>query len=96
MGLFEKLFGGQYGGGGHHGNKRYGGGHGKHGSPFGLPPGFVSAQPKACARCQAPMAPEARFCPQCGTSAVPIGCSGCGAALQPGAKFCGQCGKASG
>lgn len=54
-----------------------------------------------CSKCQAALAPSARFCAECGTpvtAAVASGpkfCSGCGGALAPGAKFCAGCGQAA-
>jgi hypothetical protein len=53
----------------------------------------------SCAKCQAPLAPGAKFCAQCGTAAVAAGpkfCSHCGGALGAGARFCAQCGQAAG
>jgi hypothetical protein len=50
-----------------------------------------------CAKCQASLGPQAKFCAQCGTSVAVAGpkfCSGCGGALAPGARFCAGCGVA--
>lgn len=49
----------------------------------------------SCAKCQASLAPGAKFCAQCGTSVAVAGpkfCSGCGGSLAPGARFCSGCG----
>jgi uncharacterized OB-fold protein len=47
----------------------------------------------ACGGCGTALAPNAKFCAQCGQPQKPAGCSGCGTALQPGAHFCPQCGQ---
>jgi membrane protease subunit (stomatin/prohibitin family) len=46
-----------------------------------------------CPKCNAPLAKNAKFCPECG-AAIQAGkfCTKCGAKLEPGAKFCGECG----
>jgi hypothetical protein len=47
----------------------------------------------SCPKCQAPLATNAKFCPECGEALKTAGfCTGCGAQLQPGAKFCAECG----
>lgn len=47
----------------------------------------------SCPKCQAPLATNAKFCPECGADLKAAGtCAGCGAQLQPGAKFCAECG----
>jgi hypothetical protein len=50
-----------------------------------------------CAKCQATLGPNAKFCESCGTPAAqaagPRFCQNCGNQLQAGAKFCGQCGQ---
>ena len=63
--------------------------------------------PGVCAKCGAPLAPDAKFCDQCGTKveeepapeeapaeepAAPAVCADCGAELKEDAKFCNQCG----
>ncbi|HEX4337952.1 MAG TPA: zinc ribbon domain-containing protein [Polyangiaceae bacterium] len=54
--------------------------------------------PSSCAKCQASLAPSARFCAACGTAVTAVAapgpkfCTGCGTHLQAGAKFCQQCG----
>ncbi|HHI9467496.1 TPA: zinc ribbon domain-containing protein [Legionella anisa] len=48
----------------------------------------------SCPRCNASLAPGARFCNQCGSSLENTPCT-CGATIAAGAKFCGQCGKSS-
>ena len=48
-----------------------------------------------CAKCQSSLAPQARFCAQCGSAVAAVGpkfCSGCGASVAPGARFCAGCG----
>jgi membrane protease subunit (stomatin/prohibitin family) len=46
-----------------------------------------------CASCAAPLAPDAKFCTECGTKVnVARSCAQCGAALIAGSKFCGECG----
>ncbi len=46
-----------------------------------------------CPKCNAPLAKNAKFCPECG---APIKaekfCTNCGAKLEAGAKFCAECG----
>jgi hypothetical protein len=47
-----------------------------------------------CPKCEAPLASNAKFCPNCGASVKLIDkCSNCGAKLLPNAKFCGECGQ---
>lgn len=50
-----------------------------------------------CPGCEAPLATNARFCPECGTplKADPH-CTQCGAKLTPKAKFCPDCGHPAG
>ncbi|MCL2847020.1 MAG: SPFH domain-containing protein [Firmicutes bacterium] len=48
----------------------------------------------ACIKCQAALAPGARFCGNCGTSQEPPKCKKCNTTLAAGARFCGQCGTA--
>lgn len=46
-----------------------------------------------CPNCEAPLAVNARFCPECGAELkAKMECSECGATLPPGAKFCPECG----
>ena len=48
-----------------------------------------------CPNCEAPLASNAKFCPECGTklkNAVRR-CPHCEAKLPPGAKFCPECGE---
>lgn len=48
----------------------------------------------SCPKCEAPLAVNAKFCPQCGASLKGAAhCTECGAKLTPGAKFCPDCGK---
>jgi membrane protease subunit (stomatin/prohibitin family) len=52
---------------------------------------------RACATCQATLAPAAKFCPECGSPAPSaLFCVGCGKPLAPGAKFCPDCGTKAG
>lgn len=47
----------------------------------------------SCPKCEAPLATNAKFCPQCGEPVKrAVHCTQCGAKLEPGAKFCGECG----
>jgi membrane protease subunit (stomatin/prohibitin family) len=51
----------------------------------------------SCPNCGAPMATNAKFCPECGTELKSKKhCTQCGADLQPGAKFCADCGAKAG
>ncbi len=46
-----------------------------------------------CPQCEAPLAGNAKFCPNCGAKLQTAAfCKECGAKLPPGAKFCGECG----
>ena len=46
-----------------------------------------------CPACNAPLATNAKFCPECGEKLKTSShCTECGSKLQPGAKFCGECG----
>jgi len=48
----------------------------------------------SCPMCEAPLATNAKFCPQCGEPVKRAAhCTECGAKLEPGAKFCAECGK---
>jgi membrane protease subunit (stomatin/prohibitin family) len=49
-----------------------------------------------CPKCEAPLATDAKFCPECGTSLKPAFCKECGKPLQPGVKFCPECGAKTG
>lgn len=47
----------------------------------------------SCPNCNAPLAANVKFCPECGTKIqAKAHCTQCGAELGPGAKFCGECG----
>jgi len=47
----------------------------------------------SCPNCEAPLATNAKFCPECGAKLKAAGlCSECGATLTPNAKFCPECG----
>jgi ribosomal protein L40E len=52
----------------------------------------------SCPNCNAPLAANAKFCPECGYKLQDKKfCAECGATLTPGAKFCPECGtKAAG
>jgi DNA-directed RNA polymerase subunit M/transcription elongation factor TFIIS len=51
----------------------------------------------ACPKCEAPLATNAKFCPNCGEPLKSkTHCTQCGGLLQPGAKFCGECGAKTG
>ncbi len=47
----------------------------------------------ACPECEAPLAENAKFCPECGAKLKKAGkCKECGAKLPDRAKFCSECG----
>ena len=47
----------------------------------------------SCPECEAPLAANVKFCPECGYKVKQsTKCAECGATLQKGAKFCGECG----
>lgn len=47
----------------------------------------------SCPNCEAPLATNAKFCPQCGAKLkVELRCRECGTLLAPNAKFCPECG----
>ena len=46
-----------------------------------------------CPNCNAPLAANVKFCPECGAKIqAQAHCIHCGAKLSPGAKFCAECG----
>jgi hypothetical protein len=46
-----------------------------------------------CPKCNAPLAKNAKFCPECGAKiSAEAHCTQCGAKLKAGAKFCADCG----
>jgi membrane protease subunit (stomatin/prohibitin family) len=48
----------------------------------------------SCPKCEAPLATNAKFCPECGTQLkAKEACASCGARLTPKAKFCPECGE---
>jgi hypothetical protein len=48
----------------------------------------------SCPKCEAPLATNAKFCPECGEPVKrAVHCTECGSKLEPGAKFCAECGK---
>jgi hypothetical protein len=50
-----------------------------------------------CPSCNAPLASNAKFCPECGAKIQSqANCTQCGAKLAPGAKFCVECGAKAG
>jgi membrane protease subunit (stomatin/prohibitin family) len=56
----------------------------------------VAVQPIAatrpCPKCSTPVAANAKFCSECGSSLRAPACPACGHATQPGARFCIECG----
>jgi predicted amidophosphoribosyltransferase len=46
----------------------------------------------SCPNCEAPLAVNAKFCPECGAKLAASHCTQCGAKLTPEAKFCAECG----
>ena len=47
-----------------------------------------------CPECEAPLASNAKFCPECGAKLkAAVFCPECGAKLTPGSKFCQECGQ---
>lgn len=47
----------------------------------------------SCPKCEAPLATNAKFCPECGEPVKrSVHCTQCGGKLEPGAKFCAECG----
>jgi hypothetical protein len=47
-----------------------------------------------CPECEAPLAKNVKFCPECGAKIqVEKPCAGCGAPVGAGAKFCPECGE---
>jgi membrane protease subunit (stomatin/prohibitin family) len=50
-----------------------------------------------CPNCEAPLAVNAKFCPECGAELKSAKhCTECGTTLTPGAKFCPECGTKTG
>jgi hypothetical protein len=48
----------------------------------------------SCPNCEAPLAVNAKFCPECGAKLKAAQrCEHCGSPLTPGAKFCPECGE---
>jgi membrane protease subunit (stomatin/prohibitin family) len=48
----------------------------------------------SCPQCEAPLATNAKFCPDCGAKLKQAAhCAQCGAKLTPNAKFCPECGE---
>ncbi len=48
----------------------------------------------SCPKCEAPLASNAKFCPECGANLKEeMLCKKCKAKLLPNAKFCGECGE---
>jgi len=53
-----------------------------------------AARGSFCPECGQPVAPDAKFCANCGArQAAASGCPGCGQPVAPGAKFCANCGQ---
>jgi membrane protease subunit (stomatin/prohibitin family) len=59
--------------------------------PPDVAPALTNAAPASCAKCNAPLAPNSKFCAECGTK-VSLNCGQCGALLPPTGKFCPECG----
>jgi membrane protease subunit (stomatin/prohibitin family) len=57
-----------------------------------VPQQQVQPANNVCVRCGAAIAPNTKFCPECGASQAAPKCVGCGAMLPPGTKFCPECG----
>lgn len=51
----------------------------------------LHTQKRLCPVCNSEIAPNVKFCSECGASLLPKQCT-CGAFLKPGAKFCSECG----
>lgn len=50
-----------------------------------------------CPQCEAPLADNAKFCPECGAKIQQIiFCAQCGGKMKPEAKFCSECGAKAG
>ena len=50
-----------------------------------------------CPKCEAPLATNAKFCPECGEKIKhAVFCSRCGEKMASGAKFCPECGAKAG
>jgi len=48
----------------------------------------------SCPKCEAPLASNAKFCPECGAKLKDAKfCAGCGAKMSADAKFCSECGE---
>lgn len=48
----------------------------------------------SCPQCEAPLAANAKFCPECGANLkARDNCPGCGSKITPGSKFCPECGE---
>ncbi|MFZ2955569.1 MAG: SPFH domain-containing protein [Candidatus Ozemobacteraceae bacterium] len=62
--------------------------------PHMAPQGAPSAATVACAGCQAPMDPNAKFCPSCGkpNTVGKATCTACAKTIPSGTKFCPECG----
>ncbi|WP_298625302.1 zinc ribbon domain-containing protein [uncultured Legionella sp.] len=90
MGIFKRIFANFMNG--HHGGGYQGGHHGrsKHGGYYNSNSG--ASNNKVCMQCQSYVAPDARFCGQCGNDMSTATTCRCGAAIKMGSKFCGQCG----
>jgi membrane protease subunit (stomatin/prohibitin family) len=57
------------------------------------PKNFKEGLAASCPGCGAPLATNAKFCPECGAKVKSeLHCTEGGAKLQPGAKFCAECG----
>lgn len=56
----------------------------------------ATPQFRTCPNCQATIAANAKFCPECGVNLTEQQCPQCKAMNPPGAKFCSNCGNALG
>ncbi len=57
-------------------------------------PGQAAQATVPCVECRQPIAPNSKFCPECGArqAAAQGVCTACGKPLEAGAKFCKECG----
>jgi len=53
---------------------------------------FNKKSDSGCSQCNAPMEPDAKFCPHCGAKVGASSCIKCGGSIPADAKFCPSCG----